>query len=1644
MRTQDFLKLTLLAFVLFGITAIITLSLRPQPDANSTVPTLMVLPSEEPHTEVPAQVVLAPTDIPPTATDTATTIPTAEPTATEITPEIILSTATPLVLEMVTSAPTEPVIVLPTMTSAPVQMVIAPIEPVQNQVVITFSDDSTEAERNAYIESIGGEITQSITDLNTVIVQVDDAQEDAPSSALVVETEPDYYVSAAQDSFSDPYFGDQWGLVAMQVPQALRAYPNPAQTIIVAVIDSGICADHEDLSNRILQGWDYVENDAQPDDLYGHGCSVAGVIAANTNNGIGISGIAPNAQILPMRVLDQRGLGTHSSVARAIVDAANQGADLINLSLGGAVSSTVLENAVQYAISRGLIVVAAAGNTQGGDVFYPAAYPDVIAVGSVNQALEHSPFNAVGPIDVYAPGENIVALKLDNQYGGVSGTSFAAPQVAGIIALELGRGIPLVSFQGQVITAYVGTIPESTLDVTVEPTLIVSQPTQEITPITSLPEAIQRPTVPNLSSALSELVQALEANDLSSYVEEVSDLSLRGNQVQVTFMMLSEDAANTARPLILALGGEITGQYSAFIDAWMPISQLEPAAQIPGISLLERVWRVFPAQHLEEPEPPEPVLNAQAGSHTTQGVTLSNANNWHTAGYTGTGVHIGIIDTGFLYYTNAQSTGNLPASLNFYPNLASLAMNSAHGTAVAEIIHDMAPSAQLTLATPETVVDMANYIRALADMDVDIISSSMLFLPYYASNTNQNPAPTDGTGPIAEAINYAYAQGTLYVQAAGNYGDSHWRGTFTDGFNDRWHDFQPDQINNPGSPDDNEVLCLNGPTCAPYTYNNDRIQVSLRWNDYPLSCQDYDLYLVRFTGTVWQSVAGGLNDQISSCSNGAGTIPPVEIFSYSVPNGSAIYGIAIQQYSATANHSLDIMVYTGDYMEHVVPGYSLGDPAAPLSSFAVAAVNANAPYNREYYSSVGPAYGTNNNWSVPGNSQPRISGYAVVSTYVWPNFNGTSAATPHVAGAAALVMQMYPDYTPAQVRSFLESRAIDINTAGYDYLTGAGRLMLGAQLPSNINLLMNGDFSSGLSPWGAWGGSYTITGGILDISRNAGTANGGTAQNTSHVLPPNSPVEMTFQIGNSSGVSRTAQIYVNSSGWVQSQVCAFTIPPNTPLRAYTMRFRTNVTWTGVAVNVLLQNADGQYGLRFDNFNLQYKPALSVTSLECVEPPIPAETNLLTNGDFSSGLSPWSIWGGSYNITGGVLGISRNAGTANGGFVQNTNNNIPTNAPLEMTFQIGNSSGVARSALVYVNSLGWSQSQMCSITIPANTALQTYTMRFHTNVAWTGVAVNVLLQNADGVQGLRFDNFNLQYKPALSVTSLECVEPTIPAETNLLTNGDFTSGLSPWGAWGGSYTITGGVLNISRNAGTTNGGFAQNTNNNIPTNAPLEMTFQIGNSSGVTRSALVYVNSLGWSQSQMCSITIPANTALQTYTMRFRTNVAWTGVAVNVLLQNADGVQGLRFDNFNLQYKPAMSVTSLECLGGMTGLSIELTPTSTITITPTTEPTVTLTSSVEMTETVEPTLEPSATATLTFEPSATLTETVIPTLVMPTETPIPTLAPSTETPVPTLVIPTETPVPTSVPPTETPVPTIVIPTEAPILPTIAPPEETQAA
>ncbi|MBI5958552.1 MAG: S8 family serine peptidase, partial [Chloroflexi bacterium] len=219
------------------------------------------------------------------------------------------------------------------------------------------------------------------------------------------------------------------------------------QNEIIAVLDTGVDMNHPDLQGHLLPGIDYVpavtDFDPSPDPAapnHTHGTHVTGIANALTNNGVGIAGVAWDASTLPVRIIGPTGAAIDDEML-GIVYAVGHGATVINMSLGGAGWFQNERNAMNYAANYGVIVVASAGNDNSGVPFYPASYDHVISVANITSSETRSPSSNFGPyIDISAPGTNIHSTLYDNTYGDMSGTSMAAPHIAGVIALIQSAG----------------------------------------------------------------------------------------------------------------------------------------------------------------------------------------------------------------------------------------------------------------------------------------------------------------------------------------------------------------------------------------------------------------------------------------------------------------------------------------------------------------------------------------------------------------------------------------------------------------------------------------------------------------------------------------------------------------------------------------------------------------------------------------------------------------------------------------------------------------------------------------------------------------------------------------------------------------------------------------------------------------------------------------------------------------------------------------------------------------------------------------------------------------------------------------------------------------------------------------------------
>ncbi|MEW6457307.1 MAG: S8 family peptidase [Acidobacteriota bacterium] len=337
----------------------------------------------------------------------------------------------------------------------------------ENRVIVKFKKDISDLNVKATFLSYQLREIRRIPNTDSFICEVKEGYTiEEVISALkyniyIEYAEPDgiaYALTEPNDPYFDPYqyalynYGQDWQIGEGKSGADIKAYlawdkEKGKDTVTIAIVDTGVDKNHPDLKNKIVPGYKYVEPEStDPQDDHWHGTHVAGIAAASTNNGIGIAGVAWDSKIMPIKVLDKEGSGRYSWIALGIRFAADRGAKVINLSLGGSLPSPTLEEAVNYAVSKGSVVIAASGN-ESAPTLYPAAYKNCIAVAATDDWDVRTSWSNYGPeVDVAAPGYYILsAIPLflvsgsEPPYAFASGTSMSAPHVSGLAALILSK-----------------------------------------------------------------------------------------------------------------------------------------------------------------------------------------------------------------------------------------------------------------------------------------------------------------------------------------------------------------------------------------------------------------------------------------------------------------------------------------------------------------------------------------------------------------------------------------------------------------------------------------------------------------------------------------------------------------------------------------------------------------------------------------------------------------------------------------------------------------------------------------------------------------------------------------------------------------------------------------------------------------------------------------------------------------------------------------------------------------------------------------------------------------------------------------------------------------------------------------------------
>jgi len=503
-----------------------------------------------------------------------------------------------------------------------------------------------------------------------------------------------------------------------------------------------------------------------------------------------------------------------------------------------------------------------------------------------------------------------------------------------------------------------------------------------------------------LSSQLAQIEQAARGRGVEAAVAAAEDLGLltrAGGMVEIQVVAVSGSAEDAAAALRTA-GGVVDATYGDIAGGAIPIGSLADLAANGAVAGVRPESRVYPE------------------AVTGEGIAFIDADDWHTGGYDGTGVTVAIMDSGFAGYKDRQAAGDLPPTVlkgdlgnpgsglavkNFCDN--GFETNSKHGTAVAEIVHEVAPGADLILICVDGTTDMALAIPFAANNDASILQASL-----GTFNTGRG----DGTGGTEALSDAARASGMLWINSAGNYREKHWSGTTTDADADGYLEFTD------GGRAIGESISFNMAVAG-------GLAIYMKWDQWTsvTSC-DLDLELWQLGAPVMAST----NDQ-------AGGYPWPTEWVFGTASGD--FTIKVKNEGCAVVPQIDIFVPSGPGA--ITPAVNAGSLSGQAVSAKVHAVGAvyYATGSVEPFSSEGP--------TIDGRLKPDSSAPDGVSNGASsPDpFYGTSAAAPHTSGAAALILEAYPAISPEQLSDTIAYFTTDTGAAGHDNRYGIGILDLG-------------------------------------------------------------------------------------------------------------------------------------------------------------------------------------------------------------------------------------------------------------------------------------------------------------------------------------------------------------------------------------------------------------------------------------------------------------------------------------------------------------------------------------------------------------------------------------------------------------------------
>ena len=488
---------------------------------------------------------------------------------------------------------------------------------------------------------------------------------------------------------------------------------------------------------------------------------------------------------------------------------------------------------------------------------------------------------------------------------------------------------------------------------------------------------------PNIESALWELAAPSAAKPTRANVSS--------NVVVILVPAAGAPSAVIDTAALAALGVEILAQSKSLMRVSVPIASLRAVSELPSVAFVRRPYRPHAQQTVSE------------------GLALIRALEHHAAGAKGQGVKVAVIDGGFKGADKLDEDMPVRWWQRDYTGTGIYAGTEAHGTACAEIVHDVAPEAELYLYKVVDIVDLENAKDRCIQNGVAIVNYSATWV---------GEGFGDGRGIICDIVNDAADNGILWVNAVGNYAHKHYAGF--------WHDSDDDNRHNFAAGDDavNFVAEI-----------GDIIRVTLTWDDWPTTTQDYDLYL------YYQDAFGNIKEVAKSTDVQGDGGAPVEFIEY-FAGQEGTYGISVVRVGEAEPQKLRVWSWHHD-IEYPVAASSLGIPSDARGALSVGAI-----HHDQWdlgivasYSSRGP--------TADGRIKPDLVAPAGVTTvsYGADGFVGTSAAVPHVAGAAALIKSANPSLSRDDLWNALVEATVDLGAPGKDDSTGYGKLVLSVSAP---------------------------------------------------------------------------------------------------------------------------------------------------------------------------------------------------------------------------------------------------------------------------------------------------------------------------------------------------------------------------------------------------------------------------------------------------------------------------------------------------------------------------------------------------------------------------------------------------------------------